>query len=107
MNKFRDNYVPDQNIAVDEYLSLWKGRLSFRICLPTKREFYGIKLFMLCESTTAYLSSIIIYTGRSTDYGTLTDDNLPKDWNEYKTASQIVLSLAKPFLKKRQLLYVT
>ena len=41
--KFCTNYVPQKYIAVDEYLSLWKGRLGFRQYIPSKRERYGVK----------------------------------------------------------------
>ncbi|XP_047132416.1 piggyBac transposable element-derived protein 4-like [Hydra vulgaris] len=32
---FSENYTPEQNVSVDEYLSLWKGRLKFRVFIPT------------------------------------------------------------------------
>ena len=96
--KFRDNYIPSENIAVDEYLSLWKGRPSFRIYIPTKRERYGIKLCMVCESSTAYVSLFIIYTEQSTDYPAPNNKALLKEWDEYSKASKIVLFLADQFL---------
>ena len=68
IERFKGNYIPEENIAIDEYLSLRKGRLSFCIYIPTKRERYGVKLFMLCESNTGYLSNLIIYTGATSNY---------------------------------------
>lgn len=91
------NYRPKENIIVDEYLSLWKGRLSFRIYIPSKRELYGVKLFMLCESETGYLNSFIIYAGSSTDYSHISDNMLLKPWSQYKSPSKVVLSLLKSF----------
>ena len=44
--RFKQVYVPERNLCVDEYLSLWKIRLSFRVYLPSKRERYGLKIFM-------------------------------------------------------------
>ena len=67
LEKFKNNYAPEENIAIDEYLSFWKGCLSFRVYILSKRERYGIKIFMLCESETGYLSNFIIYAGSSTD----------------------------------------
>ena len=69
LEKFKNNYAPEENIAIHEYLSLWKGCLSMRVYIPSKQERYGIKIFMLCESKTGCLSNFIIYTGSSTDYG--------------------------------------
>ena len=98
------NNTPKENIAMDEYLSLWKGRLSFRIYIPSKRERYGVKFFMLCESKPGYLSSFIIYTGSSTDYGHIADDMLLKPWAQYKSRSKVVLSLVKPFFNQGYIL---
>ena len=89
------NYTPKENIAVDEFLSLWKGRLSFRIYISSKRERYGVKLFMLCESETGYLSSFIIYTRSSTDYGYIADNMLLKPWAQYKSPFKVALSSLK------------
>ena len=30
-SKFEENYTPEKHFAIDEYLSLWKGRFKFRI----------------------------------------------------------------------------
>ena len=51
-NVYYENYTPQQNLALDEYLPLWKGRLAFKIYIPSKQERYGIKLYMVCESDT-------------------------------------------------------
>ena len=61
--------------------------------IPSKRERYGVKLFMLCESQSAYLSKFIIYTGASTDYPPCVSDKLPKIFEDFKSPSKIVLSL--------------
>ena len=45
--QFRTVYIPEQHIAIDEYLALWKGRLKFKLYVPSKRERYGIKIYML------------------------------------------------------------
>ena len=46
--EFKNNYTPSQHVAVHEYLSLWKGRLKFKVYTPSKRERYGVKIYMLC-----------------------------------------------------------
>ena len=89
---FKRIYTPSKNVAVDEYLSLWKGRLKFRVYIPNKRERYGVKIYMLCESSSAYLYSFIIYAGADTKY---VDPGVqfPKPFHDYPTYSQVVLSL--------------
>ena len=92
--RFQQVYAPKQSIAVDEYLSLWKGRLKFRVYIPNKRERYGVKVYMLCESESAYLYSFIIYTGAGMTYK---DPGIvfPKPFEEYPAYSRVVLSLLK------------
>ena len=65
-NVYYENYTPEQSFSLDEYLLLWKGRLAFKIYIPSKRERYGIKLYMVCESDTGYLLRFVIYTKGST-----------------------------------------
>lgn len=55
-----ENYAPNRNIVLDEYSSSWKGRLSFRICIPINRERYWVNLFMLCESDSECLSLLTV-----------------------------------------------
>ena len=98
-NRFKEIYQPEEYISVDEYLSLWTGRLRFRIYIPTKRERYGVKIFMICESASGYLLDFIIYTGSSTVYR-YSGPNLPKTFEEYKSPSKVVLSLIEPYLNK-------
>ena len=43
---FVNNYCPGELICVDEYLSLWKGRLRFKVYIPNKRERYGVKVYI-------------------------------------------------------------
>ena len=47
--KFQTLYLPNQNIGIDESMTLWKGRLSIWQYLPLKASKFGIKTFELCE----------------------------------------------------------
>ena len=60
------NYSPGELICVDEYMSLWKGRLRFKIYIPNKR-LYGVKVYMLC-TMSGYLHKFIVYTVAVTRY---------------------------------------
>ena len=98
LEKFQSNYTPDEHLAIDEYLSLWKGRLSFKIYIPTKRERYGVKIYMLCESAMGYIFNFIIYTGGTTEY----INHIPsiKDFENLKSPTRIVLSLLSQYVNK-------
>ncbi|PSN42671.1 hypothetical protein C0J52_13024 [Blattella germanica] len=63
-NKFQYLYSASQNIAIGESLTLRRGRLSFWQYIPLKSSKFGIKTFGLCESSSGYLWSLIIYSGK-------------------------------------------
>jgi len=98
--KFQSLYLPGQNIAIDESLMLWRGRLSFKQYIPLKSSKFGIKSYELCESSSGYLCSFVIYTGKDTVFQTAF---VSGDTN--KTAT-IVLSLVEPLLKKGRTLWM-
>ncbi|GFR61629.1 PiggyBac transposable element-derived protein 4-like [Elysia marginata] len=43
----------------------WRGNLSFRVYNPNKPDKFGIKVFELCDSSTAYCCNLEFYTGRT------------------------------------------
>ena len=75
----------------------WKGRLSFKQFIPSKRHRFGIKLFVLCDVQTGYVQDIIVYTGKSTDISMIT---------ELGMSGSVVSTLMKPFIGKGHILYV-
>ncbi|XP_050552246.1 piggyBac transposable element-derived protein 4 isoform X5 [Spodoptera frugiperda] len=103
-HKFGSLYLPEQNVAIDESLLLWKGRLSFAQLIATKRARVGIKSYELCESRTGYLWKMEIYTGsghihepqEATQAAAGHDvENEPES-----ATSQIVFSLMRPLFGK-------
>lgn len=89
---FSTVYIPEENISIDESLMLYKGRLSWKQYIPSKRARFGIKLYKLCESSSSYIWSFIIYTGKGTTYEAGLDNQ--------SAGSKIVLTLANPLLDK-------
>lgn len=94
---FKAGLVPFQNLVIDESLVLWKGRLSFKQFIKTKRHRFGIKLFVLCDVETDYILDFIIYTGAETNL-------LPCDKN-IGISGTVVMTLMEPYLKKGHNLY--
>jgi len=90
---FKAGMVPFQNIVIDESLVLWKGRLSFKQFIKSKRHRFGIKLFVLCDVETDF----IIYTGAETRL-------LPYDAN-IGISGDVVKTLIAPYLNKGYNLY--
>lgn len=63
--------MPGRDIAVDESLMLWKGRLGFKQFIRTKRSRFGIKVFVLCPSDakwSRYSWNFEVYYGKDTAY---------------------------------------
>ena len=66
--KFQTLYLQNQNLAINESLTLWKGHLSIRQYLPLKASKLVIKTFKLCESRAEYVWCFLAYsyTGKNT-----------------------------------------
>ncbi|KAJ8728606.1 hypothetical protein PYW07_006302 [Mythimna separata] len=91
VSKFRSLYLPEQDIAIDKSLMLWKGRLSFSQLIATKAAQLGVKSYELCESKTGYLWNIIIYTGKKERHNVQANEN---------PAEPTVLNLVRPLLNR-------
>ncbi|XP_064631427.1 piggyBac transposable element-derived protein 4-like [Lineus longissimus] len=89
--KFKSVYQPEQEIAIDESLMMWKGRLGWKQYIPSKRARFGIKSYELCESQSGYIWDFFIYTGQDTEYRAEYRDNP-------SMGAKVVLSLAHPLL---------
>jgi hypothetical protein len=93
-NRFQELYLPNRDISIDESLTLWKGRLSFKEYLLLKASKFGIKTYDLCDAITGYLWSFLVYAGKGTEFDSLL---ITADTNK---TTAIVLKLAEPHLKQ-------
>lgn len=87
-------YYPAKNIAIDESLILWKGRLSFRQYLKGKRHRYGIKLYILADMH-GIIQKIHLYAGAG--------DQLVGGRNHVK---KVVILLMEKYVNKGHSLYI-
>ena len=87
-------YAPSQNLSLDETLIKFKGRVQFRQFLPLKRNRFGLKGFVIADSSNGYVLNTIIYTGKE---GPAASKDL---------ASQVVLQLIEPYTNSGYRLYV-
>jgi len=97
VKQFRTAYVPKQDIAIDESLMLWKGRLSMKQFNRLKRARFGVKTFELCESGSSYIWNSLVYLGLATQLD-ISPDTLK--------SSQIVLTLIKDLLQQGYCVYM-
>ncbi|KAJ8880406.1 hypothetical protein PR048_016875 [Dryococelus australis] len=56
-------YTPSQQLALDEVMLAWRGRLRFRVYNPGKIVKYGIIVRMVCESSKGRICKLLIYDG--------------------------------------------
>lgn len=61
--KFKESYIPEELVCIDESNVPFRGRIHFRQYIPNKRHRYGIKVFKLCVSG-GYTWSFKVYTGK-------------------------------------------
>ena len=88
-------FTPGQQIATDESVITFKGRVSFHQYLKGKPNPWGIKAFILADSKTGYLSCLQIYYSKETQ---LLDSDLPH-------TAKVVMTLA-PFHHQGYDLYI-
>jgi len=61
-------YTPGPNIAVDESMIPFSGRLLIKQYLPLKPVKWGIKMYTLADSPKGYVCNAIIYDGKNDNY---------------------------------------
>lgn len=95
LNKvFKNLKTAEEELAIDETMVPFRGRLVFRQFLPKKANKYGVKLFKLCDSK-AYTYTIKVYSGKGSN---VTPDLL--------MGTSVVLELLEPYLNSGSTLYV-
>ncbi|KAL4720302.1 hypothetical protein ACJJTC_001832, partial [Scirpophaga incertulas] len=74
-HKFSSLYMPSQEIAIDESLLKWHGRLNFAQKISSKAAQVGVKTYELCESSSGYLWKFFVYAGKDKPTTSTTDNN--------------------------------
>ena len=90
-------YYPGKKLSVDESLVLFKGRVTFKQYIKTKRARFGIKLFQLCTSDGIVLD-FLIYHGNMAPQLVELEDSL--------VTERIAITLMQKYLDKGHQLYV-
>ena len=62
-NKFCELYNLTENLAVEELIVLYKGRVAFQQYIPKKYRRFGIKIYKLCDSL-GYTYDMSMYLGK-------------------------------------------
>ena len=86
--RFRAVYKPERQLAVDETLIKFKGKIHFRQFIAINPGRFGIKAFTLDESSTGYVLGSRVYTGKENGV------------DQKDLGRKAVMSLMGPFLDK-------
>jgi len=60
----RKHYEMSAFVAVDEMLSSFRGKCPFRVYMPSKSAKYGMKIWVVADSVTAYCGYMQAYLGK-------------------------------------------
>ena len=84
LSRCRTCYSLGANGTIDEMLVRFCGHCPFRIYMPSKPNWYDIKIWVLADSETCYFYNAQIYLGK--------EGNLP----EIRQAKRVVMDLCYP-----------
>nr|CAB3267317.1 GDP-L-fucose synthase [Phallusia mammillata] len=93
-DKCLQNFIPGKKIAVDESTVGCKGRIAFKTYNPQKPTKWGLRVYVLSDCETGYISAFEPYFGKSTSKS-LAHQHLP-------FTTGIVLHLVDQVLEKSE-----
>lgn len=92
------NYYPAAQIALDEAIKKFKGRCSFKQYIKNKPVRWGVKIFCICCSNTAYFWNGAFYLGKTGEAG--------DDIKENSATHRAVISLLSPLANKNHICFM-
>ena len=91
---FPMHFIPNQHISINEQMIGTKARISFLQYLPKKPKKWGVKLWVLADSSTGYVPAFSVYTRASNDGVT------------HGLAYHVVMDLMEQYLNQGYKVYV-
>ena len=67
VSSIRSEYRPQKNLAIDEAMIPFKGRLGMKQYMPQKPVKRGIKVWECTDSSNGYVCDMTVYTGKERD----------------------------------------
>ena len=72
--KSREYFVPNENIAVDESTVGFEGWVIWKCYNPNKPTKWRLRVYIMCDSASAYIVAFVPYYGRFTTDGLVRPD---------------------------------
>jgi hypothetical protein len=94
---FGQVYYLQENVAIDESLIKFRGRLSYIKFNPQKRARFGIKIYRICEPVSGYYLGFSIHTGKKPDQA---------QTQGILSSEAIVMDLMEPYLQNGHTVFV-
>ena len=91
----RSEYRPQKNLAIDEAMIPFKGRLGMKQHMPQKPVKRGIKVWECADSSNGYVCDMTVYTGKERDANP-----------EQGLACRVVHNLTRRFVGKNHHVFV-
>ena len=91
LEKIQKVFEPSKSLSIDEGIIAFKGRPSFHQYMPAKPTKYGIKVWMVADSSNGYVSNFSVYLGQEA-----------KGHCIHGLGYDVVMEMATPFLNKNR-----
>ena len=96
-------YMPERDVSIDERLMKFKGRSKIRQYIPSKRSRYGIKSYVLCESSSGYVWSFKVHSDSVENRNIVID---LEGADELSCTERLVVYLARDLLNLGYHIYI-
>jgi len=94
--KWRQIYIPTQNLSLDETIIAFNGRSRYKQYEPRKPDKWGLKAFSLAEADSGYMLNMILYLGKRETLGK----------GESFTITEMCMNLCNEYFNKNHILYL-
>ena len=92
-------FYPGREVSVDETMVGFRGRVSFKQYCPKKPIKYGLKFFVLADSSTGFVYNFVLYTGSEVT------TRLPSAFSDLPVPGQFVMTLVEDLLDRGHIMY--
>jgi hypothetical protein len=99
----KSSYQPHESIALDEAMKKFKGRCVFKQYIKNKPVRWGLKIYCVACSKTAYLCNAEFYLGKSLD-DVAPDTSILQQilWNQKMPILRAMNPIKEPLIHPRQ-----